>query len=68
MSVLICTYETQLKDAANFTVISFRNQVKARRKKEELAKQKNMDKATEDYTEVLYLISIYNSDRAAYSG
>ena len=37
-------------------------QAKARRKKEELTKQKIMDKATEEYIEVSYLISMYNSD------
>ena len=37
-------------------------QAKARRKKEDLAKEKNMGKATEEYIKASYLIGIINSD------
>ena len=37
-------------------------QAKARREKEELAKEKNMDKATEEYIEATYLIKMFDSD------
>ena len=47
MSGLICAYKTQLEDATNFTVVSFHKQAKTTHGKEELAKQKNTDKATE---------------------
>ena len=35
---------------------------KARREKEELAREKNMEKATEEYIEAMFLIKMYNSD------
>lgn len=37
-------------------------QAKARRKKDELAREKNMENATEEYIEAMYLISMYDSD------
>ena len=36
--------------------------VTARREKEELAREKNMEKATEEYIEAMFLIKMYNSD------
>ena len=37
-------------------------QATARREKEEMAREKNMNKATDEYIEALYLIRMYSSD------
>ena len=56
---------TAMRDAPETQAIHQKElelQAKSRREKEELAKQKNMEKATDEYIEAAYLIKMYHSD------
>jgi len=63
-----CIMRVGMKDAPNTRVTNneqLEEQLKVKQKKMELAKEKNMESATESYIDALYYIAMYGSDKCA---